>query len=174
MLRGETIAEKGDRSSEIVQYSAPEPSALDWQQILDRSAQFVADLPEYAGNFFTEYQKVLVTLWAVSLCVDNRQSNAGDFGYDESDSAVGRPIGSHRHLIYNLVCFPVTCCLPPTVKNLQNKFGFADKQMWWAGVQRLYLQKHSRSSSAPALDTALVLVETQPIAQTSPSRNKCL
>ncbi|MBE9185463.1 isoleucine--tRNA ligase [Microcoleus sp. LEGE 07076] len=56
-----TVA-KRDRSSEIVEYSAPEESALDLQQMLDRSAQFVADLPAYAGNFFTEYQKLLVTL----------------------------------------------------------------------------------------------------------------
>ena len=53
---------KGDAHSEIVEYSAPEASALDLQQMLDKSAQFVADLPEYAGNFFTEYQTVLVTL----------------------------------------------------------------------------------------------------------------
>ncbi|MEG3841054.1 isoleucine--tRNA ligase [Microcoleus sp. herbarium14] len=54
--------EKGDRPSEIIEYSAPEPSASDSQPILDRAAQFVADLPDYAGKFFTEYQKVLVTL----------------------------------------------------------------------------------------------------------------
>ena len=54
--------EKGDRPSEIIEYSAPEPSLPDSQPILDRVAQFVTDLPSYAGNFFAEYQKVLVTL----------------------------------------------------------------------------------------------------------------
>lgn len=58
----EETAAKGSRLSEIVEYSAPEASALDLQQMLDKSAQFVADLPNYAGNFFTEYQKVLVAL----------------------------------------------------------------------------------------------------------------
>ncbi|WP_373534530.1 isoleucine--tRNA ligase [Microcoleus sp.] len=57
----QTVA-KRDTGSEIVEYSTPEESALDLQQMLDRSAQFIADLPEYAGNFITEYQKVLVTL----------------------------------------------------------------------------------------------------------------
>ena len=56
-----TIA-KGDRPSEVIEYSAPEPSASDSQPMLDKAAQFVADLPEYAGKFFTEYQKVLVTV----------------------------------------------------------------------------------------------------------------
>ena len=56
-----TIA-KGDRPSEVIEYSAPEPSASDSQPILDKVAQFVADLPDYAGKFFTEYQKVLVTV----------------------------------------------------------------------------------------------------------------
>ena len=60
-VQEETI-EKGDRPSEVIEYSAPEPSASDSQPILDRAAQFVADLPEYAGKFFTEYQKVLVTV----------------------------------------------------------------------------------------------------------------
>ena len=54
--------EKGDRPSEVIEYSAPEPSASDSQPILDKVAQFVADLPDYAGKFFTEYQKVLVTV----------------------------------------------------------------------------------------------------------------
>ena len=54
--------EKGDRPSEVIEYSAPEPSASDSQPILDKAAQFVADLPDYAGKFFTEYQKVLVTV----------------------------------------------------------------------------------------------------------------
>ena len=54
--------EKGDRPSEVIEYSAPEPSASDSQPMLDKAAQFVADLPEYAGKFFTEYQKVLVTV----------------------------------------------------------------------------------------------------------------
>ena len=54
--------EKGDRPSEVIEYSAPEPSASDSQPMLDKAAQFVADLPDYAGKFFTEYQKVLVTV----------------------------------------------------------------------------------------------------------------
>ncbi|MEG5058284.1 isoleucine--tRNA ligase [Microcoleus sp. A2-C5] len=58
----ETV-EKGDRSSELVEYTAvAEPSAAEWQQLLDESAQFLTDLPEYMGNFFTEYQKAIVTL----------------------------------------------------------------------------------------------------------------
>ncbi|XZN92106.1 MAG: isoleucine--tRNA ligase [Microcoleus sp.] len=57
----ETIAE-GDRPSEVIEYSAVEPSVPDAQPIFERVAQFVADLPTYLGNFFTEYQKVLVTV----------------------------------------------------------------------------------------------------------------
>ncbi|MEG3882377.1 class I tRNA ligase family protein, partial [Microcoleus sp. herbarium7] len=58
----EKTIETGDRPAEIIEYSAPEPSLPDARPILDRAAQFVADLPSYAGNFFAEYQKVLVTL----------------------------------------------------------------------------------------------------------------
>jgi isoleucyl-tRNA synthetase len=58
----ETLAEKADRSSEIIEYSAPESSASDGQQILDKTADLVANLPEYAGNFVTEYQTALVAL----------------------------------------------------------------------------------------------------------------
>ncbi|MEP6489314.1 isoleucine--tRNA ligase [Microcoleus vaginatus GB2-A3] len=61
-VKAEMIAQKSDRSSKIVEYSAPELSASDSQPILDQALQFVANLPEYAGNFVTEYQKVLVTL----------------------------------------------------------------------------------------------------------------
>jgi len=58
----ETV-EKGAQSSEVVEYTAvAEPSAAEWQQLLDESAQFLTDLPEYMGNFFTEYQKAIVTL----------------------------------------------------------------------------------------------------------------
>jgi isoleucyl-tRNA synthetase len=61
-VEGETLAEKGDRSSEIIEYSAPESSASDGPPILDKAADLVANLPEYAGNFVTEYQKALVAL----------------------------------------------------------------------------------------------------------------
>lgn len=61
-VEAETLAERGDRSSAIIQYSAPESPASDGQQILDRVAEFVANLPEYAGNFVTENQKGLVAL----------------------------------------------------------------------------------------------------------------
>nr|WP_293232176.1 CAAD domain-containing protein [Microcoleus sp. PH2017_05_CCC_O_A] len=37
--------------------------------MLDKSAQFVADLPNYAGNFFTEYQTLLVTLGLLASVV---------------------------------------------------------------------------------------------------------
>jgi isoleucyl-tRNA synthetase len=61
-VEAETLAQKGDRSSEIVEYSAPESSASDGQPILGQAADLVANLPEYAGNFVTEYQKALVAL----------------------------------------------------------------------------------------------------------------
>ncbi|MEG4285458.1 isoleucine--tRNA ligase [Microcoleus sp. A006_D1] len=58
----ETV-EKGNQPSEVVEYAAiAEPSASEWQELLDESAQFLTDLPEYMGNFFTEYQKAIVTL----------------------------------------------------------------------------------------------------------------
>ena len=57
-----TGGEKGDRPSKVIEYSAVEPSGSNWQQMLDKTAQFVADLPSYAGNFLTEYQTVLVTV----------------------------------------------------------------------------------------------------------------
>lgn len=60
-VKEETI-ETGDRPSEIVEYAPVEPLAADAQPILDRAAQFVADLPEFAGNLFAEYQKALVTV----------------------------------------------------------------------------------------------------------------
>jgi len=61
-VEGETLAEKGDRSSEIIEYSAPESSASDEPPILGQAADLVGNLPEYAGNFVTEYQKALVAL----------------------------------------------------------------------------------------------------------------
>lgn len=60
-VKEETGVEKGDRPSQVIEYSAVEPSGSNWQQMLDKTAQFVADLPSYAGNFLTEYQTVLVT-----------------------------------------------------------------------------------------------------------------
>jgi isoleucyl-tRNA synthetase len=67
-VAAKTVGAKGDRPSEIVEYSAAELSDSDWQEMLDKIAQFVADLPSYAGDFFTEYQTVLVTV-GLSLSV---------------------------------------------------------------------------------------------------------
>lgn len=54
--------EEGDRPSEIIEYAPVEMSDADWQQLLEKTAQFLTDLPDNMGSFFTEYQKALVTL----------------------------------------------------------------------------------------------------------------
>ncbi len=58
----ETVANR-NQPSEVIEYApVTEPSASEWQELLDESAQFLTDLPEYMGNFFTEYQKAIVTI----------------------------------------------------------------------------------------------------------------
>ncbi len=66
-VEAETI-EKGDRPSVVIEYSAIEPSVTDSQPTFDfdKVAQFVANLPTYAGNLFTEYQKVFVTVGLIA------------------------------------------------------------------------------------------------------------
>lgn len=74
----ETIA-KGDRPSEIIEYSAIEPPIPDAQPTFDfdKVAQFVANLPTYAGNLFTEYQKVLVTVGLITSVLITARITAG-------------------------------------------------------------------------------------------------
>lgn len=74
----ETIA-KGDRPSEVIEYSAVETPVPDPQPKFDfdKVAQFVADLPTYAGNFFTEYQKPLVTVGLIISVLVTARIGAG-------------------------------------------------------------------------------------------------
>ncbi|TAG94920.1 MAG: isoleucine--tRNA ligase [Oscillatoriales cyanobacterium] len=74
----ETIT-KGDRPSEVIEYSAVETPIPDAQPAFDfdKVAQFVANLPTYAGNFFTEYQKPLVTLGLITSVLVTARITAG-------------------------------------------------------------------------------------------------
>ncbi|MFM9264358.1 isoleucine--tRNA ligase [Tychonema sp. BBK16] len=74
----ETIA-KGDRPAEVIEYSAVEPPVEDAKPAFDfnKVAQFVADLPTYAGNFFTEYQKPLVTVGLIISVLITARIGAG-------------------------------------------------------------------------------------------------
>ncbi len=77
-VEAETIA-KGDRPSEVIEYFAVEPPIPDAQPAFDfdKVAQFVANLPTYAGNFFTEYQKPLVTVGLIISVLVTARITAG-------------------------------------------------------------------------------------------------
>ncbi|MEG4207470.1 isoleucine--tRNA ligase [Microcoleus sp. Pol7_A1] len=166
-VEAETIAEKGDRSSAIVQYSAPEPSALDWQQILDRSVQFVADLPEYAGNFFTEYQKVLVTLGLLASVLITGRVTLAILDTMNQIPVLGsllEVIGilftiwfAFRHLLFAANRQEIAEQIDSLTADVVGR------------TTALVLAETKAIVLAPALDTALVLVETQAIAQTAPA-----
>ncbi len=79
-VNAETVVEKGDRPSEVIEYSAVEPPIPDSQPAafdFDKVAQFVANLPTYAGNFFTEYQKPLVTVGLIISVLITARIGAG-------------------------------------------------------------------------------------------------
>ncbi|MEG4585568.1 isoleucine--tRNA ligase [Microcoleus sp. MOSTC5] len=166
-VEAETIAEKSDRSSAIVQYSAPEPSALDWQQILDRSVQFVADLPEYAGNFFTEYQKVLVTLGLLASVLITGRVTLAILDTMNQIPVLGsllEIIGilftiwfAFRHLLFAANRQEIAEQIDSLTADVVGR------------TTALVLAETKAMVLAPALDTALVLVETQAIAQTAPA-----
>ncbi|MEG3989366.1 isoleucine--tRNA ligase [Microcoleus sp. S28C3] len=166
-VEAQTIAEKSDRSSAIVQYSAPEPSALDWQQILDRSVQFVADLPEYAGNFFTEYQKVLVTLGLLASVLITGRVTLAILDTMNQIPVLGsllEIIGilftiwfAFRHLLFAANRQEIAEQIDSLTADVVGR------------TTALVLAETKAMVLAPALDTALVLVETQAIAQTAPA-----
>ena len=166
-VQGETLAEKGDRSSEIIEYSAPESSASDGSPILDRAADLVANLPEYAGNFVTEYQKALVALGLLaSVLITGRVTLA---------------------ILDTINQIPVLGGLLEVIGILFTIWFVSRHLLFAANRQKIALQidlliadvlGHTTAIVpaqtkaivlAPAVEAALVLVETQAIVQTAPA-----
>ncbi|MEG4075033.1 isoleucine--tRNA ligase [Microcoleus sp. Pol14C2] len=166
-VEAEKIGEKGDRSSEIVQYSAPELSASDSGPILDRAAEFVANLPEYAGKFFTEYQKALVTLGLLASVVITGRVTLAILDTMNQIPLLGgllEVIGilftiwfAFRHLLF-----------ATNRQKIAEQIDFLTADVVGRSTA-LVLAETKAIVLAPALDTALVLVETQAIVQTAPA-----
>lgn len=165
-VEGETLAQKGDRSSEIIEYSAPESSASDGQPILGQAADLVANLPEYAGNFVTEYQKALVALGLLaSVLITGRVTLAMLDTINQIPMLGGllEVIGIlftiwfvFRHLLFAANRQKIA---------LQIDLLTADV----LGQTTAIVPAETRAIVlAPAVETALVLVETQAIVQTAP------
>jgi isoleucyl-tRNA synthetase len=166
-VEGETLAEKGDRSSEIIEYSAPESSASDGQPILDQAADLVANLPEYAGNFVTEYQKALVALGLLaSVLITGRVTLAILDTINQIPMLGGllETIGIlftiwfvFRHLLFAANRKKIALQIDLLIADVLGQ----TTAIVPAETKAIVL--------APPVEAALVLVETQAIVQTAPA-----
>ncbi|MCZ0900295.1 isoleucine--tRNA ligase, partial [Microcoleus sp. HI-ES] len=124
-------------------------------------------MPEYAGNFFTEYQQALVTLGLLaSVLVTGRVTLAILDTMNQIPMLGGlfEVIGilftiwfAFRHLLF-----------AANRQQLAEQIDFLTADVVGRSTA-LVLAETKAIVLAPALDTALVLVETQAIAQTAPA-----
>jgi isoleucyl-tRNA synthetase len=165
-VEGETLAEKRDRSSEIIEYSAPESSASDEPPILDKAADLVGNLPEYAGKFITENQKALVALGLLaSVLITGRVTLAILDTINQIPLLGGllEVIGIlftiwfvFRHLLFAANRQKIALQIDLLIADVLGQ----TTAIVPAETKAIVL--------APAVETALVLVETQAIVQTAP------
>jgi len=165
-VEAETLAEKGSRSSEIIEFSAPESSASDGQPILDKTADLVANLPEDAGNFVTEYQTALVALGLLaSVLITGRVTLAILDTINQIPMLGGllEVIGIlftiwfvFRHLLFAANRQKIALQIDLLIADVLGQ----TTAIVPAETKAIVL--------APAVETALVLVETQAIVQTPP------
>jgi isoleucyl-tRNA synthetase len=162
----ETLAEKGDRSSEIIEYSAPEQSASDSGSILDRVAEFVANLPEYAGNFVTENQKALVTIGLLASVLITGRVTLAILDTINQIPVLGGLLEAIGILFTIWFVFRHLLLAANRQKiALQIDLLIADV----LGQTTAIVPAETRALVlAPAVETALVLVETEAIVPTAP------
>src|SRR5919202_2032476 len=162
----ETLAEKGDRSSEIIEYSAPERSASDSGLILDQVAEFVANLPEYAGNFVTENQKALVTIGLLASVLITGRVTLAILDTINQIPVLGGLLEAIGILFTIWFVFRHLLLAANRQKiALQIDLLIADV----LGQTTAIVPAETRALVlAPAVETALVLVETEAIVPTAP------